>query len=311
VDVKPLFDYLEENESPESILPLWKLEEENPSSWSIVSLSEKGKIEDIAEKASHDADTEGITGFMYGTAVSILAKFWKHGEELRKWHNAKYKKPEISGVVNPAIMTIEIKLNGTISGSHPAELSMNSMVEGGATVVSLNPVDVNGNSSTLVTTHTYEELNAFDGFIKVMKSSSERDIILAQGDIGGNILTSNDTNYALNTVDEYQVSGTALFQERVNGNTLVTISLNGTIAGQTYPASINLSSTSTIGGGPVTKLLSAVNGTTGKSYTNIRSLDAGLAITYENWLVYNGYINIYQTSIAFDNIICQGDIGSN
>ncbi len=208
-------------------------------------------------------------------------------------------------------MTIEIKLNGTISGSHPAELSMNSMVEGGATVVSLNPVDVNGNSSTLVTTHTYDELNAFDGFIKVMKSSSERDIILAQGDIGGNILTSNDTTYALNTVEAYQVSGTALFQERVNGNTLVTISLNGTIAGQTYPASINLSSTSTIGGGPVTKLLSAVNGTTGKSYTNIRSLDGGLAITYDNWLVYNGYINTYQTSIAFDNIICQGDIGSN
>lgn len=208
-------------------------------------------------------------------------------------------------------MTIIIKLNGAVTGSHPAELCMNSMVEGGTAVVTLNPVDVNGNSSTLVTAYTYDELNAFDGFIKVMKSSNERNIILAHGDIGGNILTDNNTSYALNTVEAYQVSGTALFQERVNGNTLVTISLTGTIAGQTYPASINLSSTSTIGGGPVTKLLSSVDGTTGKSFTNIRSLDAGLAITYENWLVYNGYINIYQTSIALANIICQGDIGSN
>ena len=40
-----------------------------------------------AEKTSHDADTEGITGFMYGCAVSILARVWKHGEALRCWHN--------------------------------------------------------------------------------------------------------------------------------------------------------------------------------------------------------------------------------
>ena len=83
------------------------------------------------------------------------------------------------------------------------------------------------------------------------------------------------------------------------------------IAGDVYPATINLSSVATIGGGPVTKTLSSVNGTTGKSYTNIRKLDGGLVITYDNWLVYNGYLNIYQTAAAFENIISQGNIGSN
>lgn len=44
-------------------------------------------LEQIAEKASRDADTEGITGFMYGAAVTMLSKVWRHGEALRRWHN--------------------------------------------------------------------------------------------------------------------------------------------------------------------------------------------------------------------------------
>ena len=50
----------------------------------------------------------GITGFMYGMAVQILSHWWKHGEELRVWHNAQYGKTSGSGVVNPALMTVEI-----------------------------------------------------------------------------------------------------------------------------------------------------------------------------------------------------------
>lgn len=44
-------------------------------------------IPEVAKETSHEADTEGITGFMYGAAVSVLATFWEHGEELRIWHN--------------------------------------------------------------------------------------------------------------------------------------------------------------------------------------------------------------------------------
>jgi len=58
-------------------------------------------------------------------------------------------------------------------------------------------------------------------------------------------------------------------------------------------------------------ILSNVNGTTGKGYTNIRKLDSGMVITYDNWLLYSGYINIYQTSVSLANIICHGNIGSN
>src|SRR5574341_421147 len=49
---------------------------------------EAGKdLEAIAGGTSHEADTEGITGFMYGAAVSILSLAWIYGEQLRRWHN--------------------------------------------------------------------------------------------------------------------------------------------------------------------------------------------------------------------------------
>lgn len=207
--------------------------------------------------------------------------------------------------------TIILQLFGAPAGTHPAALYMNTIAEGGNMVLELNPVEGSGISSTTVNSLTYNQLIAYDGFIKVIKSSNEPNTILAQGDIGGNVITDINVSYTLDTMGAFGVSGTALFEKRENGNTLVTLSLNGTIAGEIYPATINLSSVSTIGGGPVTKTLSSVDGTTGKSYTTIRELDGGLNINYDNWLVYNGYINIYQTATEFDNIISQGNIGSN
>lgn len=68
---------------------------------------------DFGKKSSHEADAEGITGFMYGCAVSALANFWKHGEGLRRWHNLKTQMKdegttanETGGVLNPAILML-------------------------------------------------------------------------------------------------------------------------------------------------------------------------------------------------------------
>ena len=68
-------------------------------------ISKGEKISDIAKETSHKADTEVITGFMYGCAVDILARVWEYGEELRIWHNSQYGyKGE--GTVNPAILSV-------------------------------------------------------------------------------------------------------------------------------------------------------------------------------------------------------------
>lgn len=66
-----------------------------------------------AQAACSLADVEGITGFMYGCAVSTLAAVWAHGEELRRWHNLDTqignegeKANESGGVLNPALLSI-------------------------------------------------------------------------------------------------------------------------------------------------------------------------------------------------------------
>ncbi len=76
-------------------------------------MAEGKALEDIAKEASDEADTEGITGFMYGCAVSTLAAVWEHGEQLRRWHNLDTqigdegeKANESGGCLNPALLNI-------------------------------------------------------------------------------------------------------------------------------------------------------------------------------------------------------------
>lgn len=58
-----------------------------------------------ADRLSREADTDGITGYMYGCAVLVLSQCWEYGEAFRKWHNKKYGY-DGDGVVNPAIITL-------------------------------------------------------------------------------------------------------------------------------------------------------------------------------------------------------------
>lgn len=69
-------------------------------------------VSDIARSACRDADNEGITGFMYGCAVSILSQCWEHGDELRRWHNIDVQfgsegedANDRGGVLNPALIS--------------------------------------------------------------------------------------------------------------------------------------------------------------------------------------------------------------
>ena len=84
--------------------------------WANAMEREMAKGRTIAECASEtasEADTDGITGFMYGAAVNVLSHVWEHGEELRRWHNLDTqignegeKANESGGVLNPALLKI-------------------------------------------------------------------------------------------------------------------------------------------------------------------------------------------------------------
>jgi len=78
-----------------------------------IRLAQGEKLVDIAKETSHKANTDGITGFVYGCAVEILAQVWAHGEDLRKWHNLDTQikdegaRANASGaVLNPAVLVI-------------------------------------------------------------------------------------------------------------------------------------------------------------------------------------------------------------
>jgi Cu/Zn superoxide dismutase len=228
----------------------------------------------------------------------------------------------ISGTVtftetSNTVTTVTIKMNGGSSNDHPAHIHSGAAVEGGAILITLNPVDAAGNSTTEVTKRddntpiNFDQLMELDAYVNVHESASALGTIIAQADIGTNELTGTKKEYDLDAVNSSGVSGKALFEQRKSGHTLVTLSLNGTIVGGEHPSHIHLGSTSTIGGGPIKKTLSDVSGATGKSYTNVRALDDGTPITYDNWLVYDGYTNVHLSDLALGTILSQGDIGSN
>lgn len=80
------------------------------------AISKGKKLGDVAEDLSHKADTSGITGFMYGMAVSILSQCWIRGEELRRWSNLNLqigdegeRANEEGGVLNPTLLSISKK----------------------------------------------------------------------------------------------------------------------------------------------------------------------------------------------------------
>jgi hypothetical protein len=72
-----------------------------------VEISSGKTIIECAETTQKGLGYFGISGFQYGCVVQGLTHFWKHGEDLRKWHNKEYGVGEDKkGVVNPAILTL-------------------------------------------------------------------------------------------------------------------------------------------------------------------------------------------------------------
>jgi ribonuclease PH len=230
--------------------------------------------------------------------------------------------PAISGTVTFAerdddATLITIQLEGTESGdSHPAHIHSDNAAKGGGIVLDLTAVDgATGESETVVTTLndgtpiSYDELLNFDGYVNAHMSATDLATLVAQGDIGQNELTGESEEYTLNPVSNNAISGTALFEERVNGETKVTIDLDGTTAGVTSPSHIH-ANTAAQGGGIVIDLTS-VDGTTGMSVTNVTQLNSGTAITYDELLEYNGYLNVHLNATTLGTLIAQGDIGQN
>ncbi len=215
-------------------------------------------------------------------------------------------------------VTIELDLDGTSDGNmHPAHIHFNSAAEGGDIAISLEPVDgATGMSTTIVdmtddgTAITYDEVVNFDGYINVHQSSEDLQTIVAQGDIGENVLTGESVSYDLATRDVEGISGTATFEERMNGETLITLDIEGTPEDGMHPAHIHMGSVEEAPG-DIAISLNSVDGATGMSMTQISETDAGDAISYSELVEYDGYINVHLSAEDLETIVAQGNIGAN
>lgn len=215
-------------------------------------------------------------------------------------------------------VTVELELEGTTDGNmHPAHIHFNSAAEGGNIAISLESVDgATGTSTTTFSTQddgtsiTYEEAIAFDGYINVHQSADDLGTLVAQGDIGENVLTGESVSYGLATKDVEGISGTAVFEERVNGETLITLNLDGTTEGGSHPAHIHMGSVAEAPG-DIAISLNPVNGGTGMSMTHIAETDAGEVISYSELIEYDGYINVHLSADDLATLVAQGNIGSN
>ena len=229
--------------------------------------------------------------------------------------------PDVSGTVTFNEKTdgstdVSILLSSTTQGSHPAHIHLNTAAEGGDIAIDLEPVDGPTRRSLTNITQTndgtsvsYDDLINFDGYINVHASADDLGTLLAQGDIGQNDLTGTTKSYDLVTKDVDGISGTATFSERVNGEALLEVMLDGTPDGGMHPGHIHENSAAETGGIALT--LTTLDGTTGMSKTNISALNDGTQIGYAGILDFDGYINFHLSADDLATLVAQGDIGEN
>jgi len=108
---------------------------------------------------------------------------------------------------------------------------------------------------------TYEQLIDFDGYVNIHNTADDLGTLLAQEDIGQNVLTGDFTEYDFLS-DDPNISGIVSFWERVNEETLVIVSIEGDDEDGEILIDLN-------------------NVVAGKSKTNVTVKNDGTPITYD------------------------------
>lgn len=230
--------------------------------------------------------------------------------------------PEISGTATftkntDDTTTITLALENTPDdGMHPAHIHFNTAAEGGDIALTLGTVEGDTGIGMIRTATlddgtaiSYEELIVFDGYINVHLSPDDLSTLVAQGDIGQNQLTGAQTSYDLGSVAVDDIEGDVTFSERVNGEALAVITLEGTPEGGMHPAHIHANTAAE--SGDILFTFNPVNGDTGVSKTNLAAFDDETSFSYADVIDIDGYVNVHLSADDLGTLVAQGDIGQN
>ncbi|MCX7550235.1 CHRD domain-containing protein [Xanthomarina sp. F2636L] len=116
-------------------------------------------------------------------------------------------------------------------------------------------------------------------------------------------------SYVISSLYDNNVNGVAKFIKNDDNSTTVELKLTGISTGSPHPASINYNTAAE--GGLIAVTLNPVNDNTGFSTTTFTALDNGTPITYDEFLSFDGYIDVLLSALEPDSILAQGDIGQN
>jgi Cu/Zn superoxide dismutase len=139
--------------------------------------------------------------------------------------------------------------------------------------------------------------------------SSSLLISCGDDDVDAPVPTGNSQLYDLVEIGASGVEGEAEFIENDDGSVTITVDMTGTLEGIQHPAHIHFNTAAE--GGDIALTLVPVDGSTGESSTTVTEFDDGSALTYENLLDYDGYINVHLSADELATIVAQGDIGQN
>jgi CHRD domain len=111
--------------------------------------------------------------------------------------------------------------------------------------------------------------------------------------------------FTLSQVGSSGISGTAKYEKLSATETKITLALTGANASKDYPAHIHVGDIPDAGA--IYVELTAVDGATGNSETTVTKTKIGDAITYEQLLAYDGYINVHEPDFSAN--VVQGETG--
>ncbi len=115
--------------------------------------------------------------------------------------------------------------------------------------------------------------------------------------------------YTIESSSDPAITGLAEILENKNGSVTVNIELINTIEGNTYPAEIRFNHY--LVPGQIAVSLNEVNGTTGKSSTNLSVLDDGTLLNYSSFLTLDAHISISESATTPNILVGVSDIGIN
>lgn len=218
---------------------------------------------------------------------------------------------------------VEIKLKGSpVGGSHPAHIHENNFAVGGDIVIPLNNVEYTTDDSDPDVTavswtsieNDYDTMLSYDGYVAVHLNEGDLATIIGLSDIGANELSGEEVVYGLGSpLLDGSYSGTISIRERVNETSLITIMMNGTVSGESYPAGLYAGSSAngvTLINGDATLAvdseslgidLNPVNGTIGISHTSVADM-------YTDVTALSGFVAIMASDVD-DTILATGDMG--